>query len=389
MRDEASARRGAGRSPASQERPGRWPPGFSDGHENHAAVLVLSALRGMTARTLLALAEREGAAAACLAAVRAGRAGSASDRVFAARLRAEEIVAGLERVGATAVPVGSPGFPPQLEQLADPPLCLFVRGRELAPAPAAVAIVGARACSSLGREFAHTIGRALADAGFCVVSGAARGIDAASHEGALADGGHTAAVLGCGIDVAYPPGSRALIARIADAGTVVSEYPPGVSAEPFRFPARNRIVVGLAASLVVVEGAAGSGSLISADHALELGRQVFAVPGAVTNPLAEVPNGLIRDGAALIRGPEDLLEDLCGNDLATPAGRRRVDLTLVEEAALSLVNEAVLPETVARGLHVPVIEVIPILMGLELKGLVRSVGGRFEPTLAARAPSGA
>ena len=135
------------------------------------------------------------------------------------------------------------------------------------------------------------------------MSGAARGIDAASHRGALYAGGTTIAVLGSGHDLPYPKGSTELVARVAASGAVVSEYAPGVVAEPFRFPARNRLVAALGRALVVVEGAHGSGSMISVDHALDLGRDIFAVPGPVTNPLAEVPLALIREGATMIRGP--------------------------------------------------------------------------------------
>jgi DNA processing protein len=277
------------------------------------------------------------------------------------------------------VPFGSE-YPPQLENLEDPPAALFVKGRPLPPRERAVAIVGARNCSELGRELATAIGHDLATSGMCVVSGAARGVDAAGHQGALDAGGHTVAVLGCGIDQAYP--SRRMIDRIADSGTLVSEYPPGVPPEPYHFPARNRIVAAMCTGLVVVEGAQGSGSLISAEHALDLGRDVFAVPGTITNPLAHVPNVLIREGATLIRGVDDLMRDL-----KLGAGRSgapvRLDLTVAEQAALELVVGPVLPEVVARGLGISVPEVLPLLLGLELKGLIRSIGGRFEPRLKA------
>ena len=199
---------------------------------------------------------------------------------------------------------------PLLDLLADPPIGLFVKGRPLTGMPDVVAVVGARNCSSLGNEMAMDIGSALGSAGACVVSGAARGIDAAAHRGALAAGGTSIAVLGSGIDLPYPKGSAQLLERIAAVGAVVTEYAPGVKAEPFRFPARNRLVAALSRALVVVEGAEGSGSMISVEHALDLGRDVFAVPGTVTNPLAQVPLALIREGATLIRGADDLLADL-------------------------------------------------------------------------------
>ncbi len=359
-----------------------WPEGFAEGPANRRAVLVLSSLRGLTPGKLLALAAREGDASACLSAIRAGRAGSDGDREYARRLDPGLIWTAVEACGARFVPAGSEEYPEGLRDLRDPPAAIFVRGRSLRDLDPGVAIVGARNCTELGREMARSLGCGLGRSGVWVVSGAARGIDAASHEGALEVGGDTIAVLGCGVDRAYPPGSRSLIARIGESGTLVSEYPPGVPAEPFRFPARNRIVAALGRALVVVEGAAGSGSLISADHALDLGRDVYAVPGAVNNPLAEVPLALIRDGAGLVRNAADLLISLHLNDLGAPPGAVRVaDATAAERKALERLTGQVLPERVARDMGVGLPEAISLLVGLEMKGLVRSVGGRFERRL--------
>jgi len=343
------------------------------------------ALRGISPLKLLQVADREGTAVATLEAVRGGRAGSDADREFVRGVDPDAIDRALVACGATLVPFGCAEYPPQLENLEDPPAALFVKGRPLPRRERVVAIVGARNCSELGRELATAIGRDLALSSMCVVSGAARGIDAAGHEGALDAGGHTIAVLGCGIDQAYPRWSGRLIQRIAETGTVVSEYPPGVPPEPYRFPARNRIVAAMCTGLVVVEGAEGSGSLISAEHALDLGRDVFAVPGAITNPLAHAPHVLIREGATLIRGVDDLMRDLKLGGEGSGGPPVRLDLTLAEQAALDLVIGPVLPEKVARGLGVSVPEVLPLLLGLELKGLIRSVGGRFEPRLKAAA----
>lgn len=381
--DPGHASSGDDGSADQDRRPTRWHPGFADGRANRRALLVLTALRGITPRQLLEVADREGSASACLAAVKAGRAGSTADREIARELDPAAIEAAVAACGARFAPHGSEAYPPQLENLKDPPAGLFIRGRPLPRRDSIVAVVGARNCSDLGRDLALTIGRDLAATGMCTVSGAARGIDAAAHEGSLEAGGGTVAVLGCGIDVGYPRGSRALIARIAEVGTLVSEYPPGVPPEPFRFPARNRIVAALGTALVVVEGAQGSGSMISAEHALDLGRDVFAVPGAITNPLAYVPHALIREGATLIRGVDDLMRDL-KLDGGPGLPHRRLDLTLAEQATLDLVTEPVLPEKVGRGLGLSVPDVLPLLVSLEMKGLVRNVGGRFEPRLDAR-----
>lgn len=279
---------------------------------------------------------------------------------------------------------GDAAYPPQLLDLHDPPEGLFLRGEGLPRRDRLVAIVGARACSQAGAEIAHAIARGLARAGFAVVSGAARGIDSASHEGSLDGGAPTVAVLGSGIDVAYPRASARLLDRIAAAGTVVSEYPPGVPAMAFRFPARNRIVVGLSRALVVVEGEEGSGSLISAEHALDLGRDVLAIPGAITNPLAAAPNALIREGAALVRGVEDILAEL-GVDAPGAAPERAAQLVLDlggdERAVLDAVTDRLLPEAVAASVGRTAGEVLPVLFRLELAGLIRNVGGRYEPRL--------
>jgi len=361
-----------------------WPAGFASGTADRSAAIVLAALAGLTPRRLLPVANEGHSAEACLALVGEGELGSDEDRRLAGSLDPTELATSLTRCGARFVTCDDPEYPPQLLTIHDPPFAVFLRGGGLPEQAAAVAVVGARRCTDLGRELARGIARGLGLAGIAVVSGAARGIDAAGHEGALGSGTPTVAVLGCGIDVAYPAGSRELLRRILHGGSVVSEYPPGVPARPFRFPARNRIVAGLCRATVVIEGAAGSGSLITGEHALEFGREVYAVPGAVNNPLAEVPLALIRDGAGMIRGPDDLLSDLGLDAALTPPP----DLSLAERAALDALVGPTLPEHVARELHVGLADALTLLMALELRGLVRSVGGRFESTIAARAASG-
>jgi len=362
----------------------RWPPGFASGADDRRAALVLSALGGITARRLLERAAGHHAAAECLALVRRGELGSGTDRRLADEFDPTELARAVAACGARFVTCDDPEYPRQLGAIHDPPLGLFVRGSGLPELDRAVAIVGARRCSELGRELAHGLARGLGSAGVDVVSGAARGIDAAAHEGALAAGAPTVAVLGCGIDVEYPRASRDLLHRIARRGTVVSEYPPGVPPRPFRFPARNRIVAGLCRATVVVEGADGSGSLITGEHAMEFGRDVFAVPGAVNNPLAEVPLALIRDGAGAIRGVDDLLGDLGLDGAISPPP----DLSLAERAALDALAGPTLPERVASDLGLGLADALTLLLSLELRGLVRSVGGRYESTTAVRMSGG-
>ena len=200
-------------------------------------------------------------------------------------------------------------LPPLLRAIHDPPVGLFVRGDaepSLLERPA-VAIVGARACSGYGASVARSLARELAAAGLLVVSGLARGIDAEAHRGALAAGAATIAVLGCGIDRDYPAAHAELARRIAADGLIVSEYAPGVEPAPWRFPARNRIVAGLCAATVVVEARERSGALITADLALEEGREVFAVPGEITASLSAGTNALLKLGATPLTGAADVL----------------------------------------------------------------------------------
>ena len=200
-------------------------------------------------------------------------------------------------------------FPRALAAIFDPPPGLFMRGGggyELLDAPA-VAVVGARACSPYGAHVARMLARELAAAGLVVVSGLARGIDAEAHRGALEAGGATVAVLGCGIDRDYPAAHAELARKIRERGLVVSEYAPGVEPAPWRFPARNRIIAGLAAATVVVEARERSGALITADLALEEGREVFAVPGEITSGLSAGTNRLLALGATPLTSAADVL----------------------------------------------------------------------------------
>jgi DNA processing protein len=234
----------------------------------------------------------------------------------------------LARDGFRFVARSSPYFPGLLRAVHDPPPGLFLRGvadLDLLSRPG-VAIVGARACSGYGAAAARTIARDLAGAGLVVVSGLARGVDAEAHRGALEAGMPTVAVLGCGIDRDYPAAHAELARRIAETGLIVSEYAPGVEPAPWRFPARNRIVAGLAAATVVVEARERSGALITADLALEEGREVFAVPGEITAALSAGTNALLKLGASPLTCADDVLSCF-GIEPATAA---RVDSALLD-----------------------------------------------------------
>lgn len=245
----------------------------------------------------------------------------------------------LAELGADLVFHDEPGYPGRLSALADPPYALFLRG--IVPELPSVAVVGTRRCTAYGRGLAREYGRAIAGAGWSVVSGLARGIDGAAHTGMLDASGRGVAVLGSGIDVMYPPEHARLAERVVAAGgAVVTEYPPGTRPEPWRFPLRNRLIVGLAHAVVVVEAAVTGGALITASLAMETGVPVFAVPGDVGRSAAEGTNRLIRDGAHPVLDPADLLEELSlvlgpppaatrvarvGLAASVPAGGIRVD----------------------------------------------------------------
>lgn len=216
----------------------------------------------------------------------------------------------MARLGITLLPISHPDYPARLRTIPDPPCVLFVKGTLLAADAHAIGIVGSRRASPYGRHVAAELAAGLGERGFTVVSGMALGADAAAHEGALRAGGRTIAVLGCGVDVIYPPEHAELYERIAAMGAVVSENPPGAPPTKASFPARNRIISGLSLGVVVVEAPEKSGALITATHALEQGREVFAVPGSVNSVQSRGTHQLLRDGAKLVAGVEDILEEL-------------------------------------------------------------------------------
>ncbi len=201
-------------------------------------------------------------------------------------------------------------YPEKLRNIPDAPYGLYIRGRLPEDGKKTVAIVGARRCSEYGRAVARRLGERLAKCGVCVVSGLAAGIDSAGHRGALRGGGMTCAVLGCGVDLCYPVSNRELYYDVLEEGGLVSEYSPGTQPLPGFFPARNRIIAGLSDAVVVVEAKSRSGSLITADHALEQGREIYAVPGRMDDALSAGCNMLIRQGAGMIVSVEDFLKEL-------------------------------------------------------------------------------
>jgi DNA processing protein len=258
--------------------------------------------------TFAALIARFGSAIAALDAVpHLARRGGGDLRV-PGNSEAEKEIEALARLGGKLIASIEPEFPPGLAALDAPPPMIAVLGHITLLRRDMVAIVGARNASALGRKFANTLAAELGAAGLAIVSGMARGIDAAAHEGSLATG--TVAIVAGGIDIIYPPENTALYERMKKEGAIVSEMPLGQSPQARHFPRRNRIISGMARGVVVVEAAIGSGSLITANYALEQGREIFAVPGSPLDPRAKGANRLIRDGATLTESAEDIIGGL-------------------------------------------------------------------------------
>lgn len=319
----------------------------------HASAAELSAVRGVSAAVAASI-------------------GSHDYREFAERECRE-----VERKRVRVVDCLSPDYPQALLEIPDPPPFLYVRG-ELGSIDPAVAMVGARHASSYGILTTDRLARDLAGHGVTVVSGMARGVDTAAHRGALAAGGRTIGVLGCGVDVAYPAENRKLFAEMAEKGALCSEFPMGTIPLAENFPRRNRIISGICQGVLVVEAAENSGSLITARCALDQGRDVFAVPGNVNFKTSRGTNRLIKEGAKLVEGVEDILEELPRRG---PTGQvpppPSVSLTPGEALVSTLLADGPLhidDITVRSGL--PTGEVAAILLRMELKGAVVQLPGK-------------
>jgi len=286
----------------------------------------------------------------------------------------------LERLAESRVRVltwESTEYPRLLREIPDAPPVLYVKGTLTDNDAWAVAVVGTRRASAYGREVTRRLASALARSGITIVSGMARGIDAEAHWTALKTGGRTVAVLGCGIDQVYPPEHRQLAAEIEAAGAIISDYPLGTQPDGKNFPPRNRIISGLSMGVLVTEAGKRSGALITADYAAEQGRDVFAVPGSILSNNSIGTNGLIQDGAKMVTRPEDILEEL---NLSMVIEQREVRQILpsneVEALLLArLSGEPVHVDELRRQVNIPIAEVTSTMALMELKGMVRQVGG--------------
>jgi DNA processing protein len=297
----------------------------------------------------------------------------------------------LAKAGATFITTRDVGYPKLLKEIHDPPIGLYRKGGYLFEQPC-MAIVGSRRTTLYGQSVAKKLGAQLAQLGFCIVSGLARGIDTAAHEGALSVGGKTVAVLGCGIDIVYPPENLDLYRRIAETGAVLSEFPFGRKADKQTFPMRNRVVSGICEGVVVVESDVSGGAMITARFAGEQGRLIFAVPGRIDQPTSQGCHQLIRDGATLLTGVDDILNELNYLDGLRPRALTTEGESSVLEQLMPQLSETerkvaaafsggamlgVDALTAATGLGAS--EVSAALMMLELKKIIiKRADGTFE-----------
>jgi DNA processing protein len=297
----------------------------------------------------------------------------------------------LAQAGAVFITAGDEGYPKMLKEIHDPPIGLYRKGSYLFGQPC-IAVVGSRRTTLYGLSVAKKLGAELAQMGFCVVSGLARGIDTAAHEGALSVGGKTVAVLGCGIDIVYPPENLGLYRRIADTGAVLSEFPFGRKADKQTFPMRNRVVSGICEGVVVVESDVQGGAMITARFAGEQGRLIFAVPGRIDQSTSQGCHQLIRDGATLLTSVDDILNELSYLDGLRPRAIATEGETSVLEQLLPQLdgNERRVfdcfkggsmlgSDAIANVTGLAAAEISAALMMLELKKLVtKRADGTFE-----------
>ncbi len=301
---------------------------------------------------------------------------------FSAWAGVEDEVRRAMAAGAAILPFSDGRFPARLRMIADPPPLLYVKGDLCAADERAVAIVGSRSASEYGRRVARDLARGLASLGFTVVSGMARGIDGMAHETALRSGGRTIAVLGCGVDRAYPPEHGWLYEKIAENGAVISELPMGARPAAHHFPARNRLISGLSLGVVVVEATEKSGSLITASLAVEQGREVFAVPGEVGSSRSRGAHRLLRQGAKLVETVDDIIEEIAPQLAKRTGGApSRPDLppSASENAhrifALLQERSRHIDEVIEES-GLPPSKVSEILLELELQGFLRQLPGK-------------
>ena len=297
------------------------------------------------------------------------------------RSQAASLLQRLETFGGTAICLHDTQYPSLLKEITDPPHVIYVQGNIELLHHLSVAMVGSRAATAYGKRAAFSLAKSLAQSGVTVVSGVAMGIDSQAHLGALAVQGSTIGVLGCGLDVVYPRGNAQLYDNIRQEGLLVTEYPLGTKPEGFRFPARNRIIAGLSRGVVVVEAAKKSGSLITAEMALEEGRDIFAVPGQIDSFKSSGSHWLLQQGAKLVQSTEDILVEYEAEILLADSGaavEEKAAPSIDQESIALLENIEVYPmsrdELITRS-GLPSSKVAELLLMLELEGLVEMLPG--------------
>lgn len=378
--------------------------------DSREALIQLNQVRGLGSATIHRLLSALGSAEAVF------RAAPAAWREILGRFATDEVMEGLRRAGqgeglaeelerarkrdARILTLLDADYPALLRQIPDPPPALYVQGALLAEDEAAVAMVGTRAATPYGLSAARELAAELARAGVTVVSGLAEGIDAAGHEGALEGGGRTLAVVGHGLSTIYPARHVKLAGRIAGSGAVVSEFPMWMPPAQMNFPRRNRVIAGLSLGVVVVEAPEKSGALITAREAMEQGREVFGVPGPITSRASRGVNALLRDGAGVVTGAEDILHALAprlGEHLAryqvqkagsvpgaaATAGRQTSSSGSDSGAGLEArvlaqvpAGNAVTVDALAAATELPAARLLPLLTELEIRGVVRQMPGK-------------
>ncbi|MCP4570073.1 MAG: DNA-protecting protein DprA [FCB group bacterium] len=284
-----------------------------------------------------------------------------------------------EKKGFSIVTLFDPGYPPSLREIYDPPPFMFVAGKTLPADEKAVAVVGSRLASDYGKSTAESLARALTRHGVTIASGMAMGVDSAAHNGALAAGGRTIAVLGSGIDVIYPRHNKELYRQISENGAVLSEFFPGTDPDPRHFPRRNRIISGLSKAVIVVEAGIKSGALLTADLALSQGKKLFAVPGNLMSKTSLGTNDLIKSGARLLTSPEDIFSVLpeIKIDYIAPERIKPEDLTEGENLIFERLSGVPMQmDSVVRECKLSASEATAYLLSLELRGLIKQLSGK-------------
>lgn len=274
------------------------------------------------------------------------------------------------------IPAFDSRFPERLREIPESPGCIYLKGRLPEPVEMTVGIIGARDGTEYGKMVARTLAKELSEYGISIISGMAYGIDTAAHEGALLGGGKTYAVLGCGVDICYPAINKKLYSKIQEEGGIISEYPEGSPPLPHHFVARNRLIAGLSDILIVVEAKERSGTFITVDRALEQGKQVFVVPGRITDPLSRGCNKLLMEGASLCLSKEDILS--CFSIEAGKDNEKKPNLKGEEKRiynALDLEGKHI--DALYKELEIPLQSLYSVLVKLEIEGYCESFSSSY------------